>query len=192
MDRDDITLCIDILHIQHMLHITAQIPCSVYRYIGIEAIHLHAEMLCHIGNLYADGAKSDDTQLLSLDLRTGKILLCLLCRLGNILVVLVLFYPLDTADNVAGCEKHTGDHKLLDAVCIGSRRIKYNNSLLSTFVKRNIVHACTRSRDREKLIRQLHIVHGGASHKNTVRFVDIVCLNILSAEFLKAYSGDWI
>ncbi len=102
MNRDQITLFINFLHVQNMLHVTAQIPCRIHGYIRVVTVYFHAQMLRHIGHSDTDRTQSDDTQLLTLDFGTCKILLRLLRVLSYILVALVFLHPLDTAYHITG------------------------------------------------------------------------------------------
>ena len=177
---------------QHMLHVTAQIPCRVYGYIRIVSVHFHAQMLCHVGHPDADRAQAHDTQLLAFDLRTGEILLRLLGVPAYILIILVLFDPLDAAHHVAGSQQHPGDHKLLNAVGIGARRVEDDDSLLGAFVQRNVVHAGPCPGDRQQVLRQLHVMHCGTPDQNTVGFFHFICLLVPVRKFLQTDSRNGI
>ena len=58
-------------------------------------------MLRYVGNLHADCPKSDNSQLLILNLRPGKALLFLLGGFGNIRIVFGLLHPVNPADDIS-------------------------------------------------------------------------------------------
>ena len=168
MDRDIITDIVNILDTDHMVDAAGQVPCGINRDIGIVAIDLHAQIDRCVGDLYADGAQADDAQLLALKFRSGKSLLLFLCNLCDVLVVPVGAHPVDAFHDITGSQEHTGKDKLLDAVCVGTGGIEYDDTLLRALVDRDIVDTCTRAGDRKGLVGEVHSVHGGASDQNAV------------------------
>ena len=192
MDRDDIAVLVDIIHIQYMVHIAAQIPRRIHRYIRIIAVNFHAQMLRRVRHPHADGAQADDAELLALQLCPGKFLFLLLCRLRDVRVVLLGLHPLDAAHHVAGCEQHTGNHKLLHAVGIRPRRVEYHDALLRALLQWDIVDAGSRPRHRQKIFRQIHLMHGRASDQNTVRLRYLVRLRVIRRKPVKPHLRDGI
>ena len=162
----------------------AQIPCGIHGQIRVISIDLHAQTDGGVGNLYADGSQTDDAQLLPHDLRSGKILFLFLRRLGNILIGLRCLHPFDAAHHVSGRQKHTCDHQLLHAVGICAGGIKHHYTMFGTFVQGNIIDSRPGSGHSQQTLRQLHIMHGGASHQNAVRLLYVGGNLIFLAEVL--------
>ena len=140
MDRNIITHIVKLIYRLRMMDASGQIPGGSHRHIRVIAVHFHAQVHRRIGNLHADGAKSDHAELLALDLRPGKGFLLLLRDLGDIAVFLVFLHPVDAADDIAGSQEHSGDGQLLHAVGIGARRVEYDDPFIRAAVQRDIVY----------------------------------------------------
>ena len=97
-------------------------------------------MCSRIGNQDTDCTKADHAKLLSLDLTACKCFFRFFCIFGNIAILFVLLYPVDTSKDISGCKQHTGDHQLFYTIGICPWCIKYNDSLLRTFVQWNIIY----------------------------------------------------
>ncbi len=149
-------------------------------------------MFRHVCHPDADGAQTDNTELFTPNLRTGKILLRLLRVLAYVLVRLVLLHPLDAAHNIAGCKEHTRNHKLLHAVCVGAGGVEHHDAFLCAFVEGNVVHASARARNCQQVFRQLHVVHCRTSHQNAVRLLYVLRLCVPVAELLQTHLCDGI
>ena len=175
-----------------MLNASWKVPCGIYWDVWIISVNIHAHMYCSICNKYTDGSQSDNTELLAWNLCSCKVLFLLLGCLCNILIVLVCKTPVDTSNDISWCIKHSGKHKLLNTVCIGSRCVEYNDSLLGTLVKRNIVYSCTCSCHSKHLVTKLHVMHSGTSYKCCICILNIINLFIIVREQIKAYSCDWV
>ena len=102
VNGNDITLLINLFHLEHMLYVAAQIPGSVHGHIGIVAVNFHTQMFCHVCHLHTDGAQTDNTQFLALNFGSGKILFRLFRIFGYVLIGHVLLHPLDAAGHVTG------------------------------------------------------------------------------------------
>ena len=103
MDCYEITVSEDIIKIGYMLDIPAKAPCSIYGNIRVISVYFHSHMLSSISYSDTDCTKSDNTQLLAHDLSSGEILLLLLRCLGNILIILISLYPVNTACDITTC-----------------------------------------------------------------------------------------
>ena len=125
-----------------------------HRKVGIISDHIHAKPVGGVGHFRADRAKPDDTERLSLDFRAGKLLFGLLHGLGDAGIIMIFLYPLDTAGNVAGGQKQTGQHQLLHTVGVGARGVEHDDPASGAFIQRNIVDAGTRPGDGTETIRE--------------------------------------
>ena len=163
MDGDKITFLVDVFHNIDMLYGTAQIPSRLHRDIWIVSIDIHAKMGCRIGNLDTDGSQTDHTQFLACKFRTCICLFLLFCHLCDISLATLGFDPFNTADNIAGCQKHTGENKFLDTIGICTGCVKYDDTFLGAALQRNVVDTSPRSCDCLQIAAKLHIVHGCTS-----------------------------
>ena len=190
MDRDIIAHIIDVLDADHMVDAAGQMPRGVNRDIGVVAVDLHTQIDRCVGDLYADGAQSDDAELFALQLRTGKSLLLFLGDLCDVLVVPVGAHPVDTFHDVTGGQEHTGKDKLLDAVSVGTGSIEHDDTLLRALVNRDIVDTCARAGDRKGLVGEFHSVHGSTSDQNSVCLLYVVGELVLIGEFAQSLFRD--
>ena len=192
MDGDIIAGTVDIFHVLDMMNVTGQIPCRIDRNVRIVSVYFHAKMGCCICYKLTDRAKSDDTELLSADLTAGKFLFLFFCCLCNVAVFFVALHPLNTACNIAGCKQHAGKHQLFDAICIGSRCVEYNDTLLCAVGKRNVVDTGSCSCYGKEALRQLHAVHGCTSDENRIGSLQALGLLIVFIKVCKAYACNRI
>ena len=192
MDRDEITLTIDLLHRVDVLHISGKVPRGVYRDEGIVSVHFHSHMGGSVGHLHADGSQTDHAQLLSGDLCSGVCLLLLLGHLGDVRLAAVLLDPLDAAHDISRCEQHSREHQLLDAVGVGAGCVEHDDTLLGAFVQRDIVDACTGPRHSCQTLRQLQIMHGRAAHQHSVRLSEIIHLFVIGGKHIQPLAGNRI
>ena len=77
--------------------------------------------------------------------------------------------PVDSRVHVSGCKEHRCDNQLLDAVCVCTWCVEYNNTFLGALVYRNVVHSCAGSCHCKEGCGQLHVVHLEASEDYSVR-----------------------
>ena len=94
-----------IVHIQHMLHGTAQIPGGVHGQVGIIAVYIHSQRHGGVGHFHTDGPQADNAQLFALDLPAGKRLFAFLHGLRNVLVILIIPAPANPSANIAACQQ---------------------------------------------------------------------------------------
>ena len=143
-----ITVFIDFIYICCMVDTSGKSPCRINRHIWIVSIYIHAQMCCGIRHKHTDCSQADNSKFLSLQFLSRKCLLRLFGIFGYVSILFIFLHPVDAANDISGCQKHTGNHQFFYSICISSRCIKYNNSLFRTFLKRDIIHTCTGSCDR--------------------------------------------
>ena len=187
MDGNIITLFVNIIYIGNVLHISGKLPCGLYRNIRIISIHFHTKSCCCVCHQNTDCSQTDHTQLFAKKLRSCKPLLLFLSHFLQIFVLSLGPYPVHTSYDISGCQQHTCDHQLFYTIRIGSRCIKYSDSLLRAFSKRNIIDACSCSSDHAELIGEFHIMHHRTSYKDCVCILHLVCLCIIPVKFFKSY-----
>ena len=144
-------------------------------------------MLCCVGYQHTDGSKTDYAELLSFQFTARKSFLCFFGIFGNITVFFIFLYPVNTTQNISGCQEHACTNQFLYTIRIGSRCIKYSDSLLRAFSKRNVIDACSCSSDHAELIGEFHIMHHRTSYKDCVCILHLVCLCIIPVKFFKSY-----
>ena len=192
MDCNEITISEDIIKIGYMPDIPAKAPCSIYGNIRIISVYLHAHMLSSISYSDAYCTESDNTKLLAHNLSSGEVLLLLLCCLGNILIILISLYPVNTACNITASKEHTGKYKFLNTIGIGTGCIEYNYTLLSHLIEWDIVNTGTGSGYTEKLLRDLHIMHCRRPYEYALSLIIIIGLDISVIESVKTNLCYWI
>ena len=192
MDGDIVTVRIDIVHIQHMLHGTAQIPRGVHGQVGIIAVYIHSQRHGGVGHFHTDGPQADNAQLFAHDFCPGKVLLLLLRRLGNVPIVRGSPDPVDAADHIPGCQQHSCQHPFLHAVGVGAGSIEYHHALFRTFVQRDIIHPCAGTGHCQQPCRYLHLMHGSAAHQNAVSLLYIRRNLIFIAKILQSHIRNGI
>ena len=143
-------------------------------YYSAEIIYIHSQLSGGIGQRTADGTKADNAQFFVTDLMTRKLGLALLYQFCHIRTVFDGLYPVDTADNVTAGKEHTAESCFLNAVRICAGSVEYNNTLLSTLVKRNVVDTCAGSCNRLQVVAELHIVHDSGTNHDRVGIFDIL------------------
>ena len=190
MDRDEITVLINIFDIENMGDLAAQVPCGIYRNIRIISVYIHAQADGRVGYDNTDRAEAYDSELFTLQLSPREFLLLLLRGLGDILIAAVVANPVDAAHDISCCEKHAGKDELFYAVCVGAGRIEYNDALLSAFLQRNVVDTCAGSCDRIERIGKFHVVQRGTSDQKSVCFRGIADLLVFVGEILKSDRGN--
>ena len=144
-------------------------------------------MCCRICNQNSNCTKTDHTKLFAFQLLSGKCFLGFFCIFGNVPVFFVLLYPVDTADDISRSKKHTGNYQFLYAIRIGSRCVKYNDSLFCTFLKRNIVHTRTGSCNSFQIRCKFHLVHCRTSYQDRICCFWCAYRCIVFCEFIQSY-----
>ena len=192
MNGNIITLAVNLIQALAVLNGTGKIPSRINGNIRVISINLHAKRSCRICNHASDGAKTDDTKLFAHDLTACKLLLLLLSQLINILLVLLSLNPFDTTYNITGSKQHTGKNQFLDTICIGTRSVKYNNTILSAFLNRNIIHSGSSTGDHSNTFRQLHIMHFCTSYKNRLTAVNGIRIFISLIKNIQTLLGNRI
>ena len=174
VNGDKITLAVNLLIGFHKSDVPGHIQRIIHGKIWVASIYFHSKTVCRICHQHTDGSKTDNTKFFTGDLGSGKCLLRLFRCLGDISILFIVFHPLDTTDDIAGSKDHRCYNQLFYTIGISSRCIEYDDSLFRTLLQRNIVDAGAGSRHGGQVIRQLHIVHGGASHQHS-----LCCIYIL-------------
>ena len=149
-----------------LLNVLGQMPCRVDGDERVAADDLHADGLGSVGNQTADGTQTDDAEGLALQFASavsalaGFHGLCHVFGEGSC--------PLYAADDVAGSEEESRDGEFLDAVCVSTGGIEYDDALCRAVVHGDIVDTRAASCDGSQLGVKLHIVHGGGTNHNGV------------------------
>ena len=192
MNGNVIALAVDLIKGFAVFDGSGKIPCSVNGNIRIIAVNLHSQMSSRIGNHGSNGSQADDSKLFAADLAACKLLFLLLRKLINVFLVLLTGYPLNAAHNVAGGKEHSCNYQLLYTVGIGPRGVKNNDSLFRAGINRNIIYTGAGAGNSLYRIAKLHIMHLGASYKNSIRFIDIFCFCVILTEHVQASFGNGI
>ena len=171
MNGDVIALAVDLIQALAVLDGSGKIPCRINGKIRIITINFHSKSACCVCHHGTDGTKSDDTKLFAADLASCELFFLLLGKLADVLFIFLLCNPLDTANDISGCKKHTCKYKLFYTVCICSRCVKYNNTLLCIFFNRNIVDTCSCTCNCTNTFGKLHVMHFRTSHKDRVTLI---------------------
>ena len=159
-----------------MVNILRKLPCRLYRYIWVIPIDFHSKLKRCVRNQGTDGSKSDNAKLFACDFTSGKCFLCLFRRLCNVFIVLICFYPVNTAYNITGCQKQSCKHQFFYTVCIGSRCVEDNNPLFCAFIQWDVVNSRTGSSDYFQLCIKFHFMHSGTSYQNSICILNFFCL----------------
>ena len=145
--------------------------------------------VCHF---CADGSKTDDTQFLSLYFTACKGLFALFRCLRNLGICGIFLTPCKSSCNISGSQEEPCQNQLLYAVCIGSRSIKYHDSLFGTFIQRDIIHTGSGTAYGQKSFRKLQLMHGGAAHQNRICLCHLIGKGIICREQLSSAGSNWI
>ena len=113
-------------------------------------------------------------------------------RRSHICIAILALYPVRTTDDVTGSQQHTCKYQLLYAICICPRRIEYDNSLIRTFLQRDIIDTCSCAGNGAELLWQLHLMHFCASHEHCIRIRKCLCLLISIVKTVQADLCDRI
>ena len=192
MERNIITLSVNVFYICNMFYISGKFPCGIDRNIRIISIHFHPQRRCCIGHQYPDGPKPDNSELPAHDLIARKCFFLLLRKLLQLLILSLRAYPVMPSDDIPGCQEQPCQHHLFYSVGICSRSIKNGDPLLRTFSQRNIVDPCPGPSDYTYTFRKFHVVHRGTPHQHRVRIRDIICLSIIAVKILQSNLRDGI
>ena len=192
MEGDDVALGIDLVTGFHTVDMAIQVPCGIDGDEGVAAVDLHTQPSCGIGQRTADGTEADNTQFLITDLVTCKLGLALLHQLCNIRAFLDGLNPVDAANDVAAGQQHAAQCQLHDGIGIGAGGVEYHDALIRTGGQRNIVDTGTGTGDRQQVFRHFHIMHGGRTHQNAVRFLQRSTKGIVFLPEGSTLLGDFI
>ena len=118
-------------------------------------MNFHTKLNSSVSYCYTDGTKSDNTELLAVDLITGVLLLLLLSLSGDLCISGILSQPVNTAYDISGSKQHTCYNQLFYTVCISSGSIKYHNSVLSILIYGDVVNSGTCSGYCKKVLTRL-------------------------------------
>ena len=139
-----------------------------YGNIRVTAVNFHSKPFCGICHKHTYGTQSDYTEFLALYLISCKITLFLFYKLGKTFCSFICLYPVYSTNYITSCKQKSCYYKLLNRIGIGSRCIKYHNSLFCTFIKRNIVYSRTCSGYCKKITAKVQRLHIRTSYKNCV------------------------
>ena len=192
MNGDVIALAVDLIQALAVLDGSGQVPCRINRKIWVIAIYFHAKTACCVCHHGSNGSKTDDTKLFAADLASCELFFLLLGKLADVLFIFLLCNPLDTSYDISGCKEHTCKYQLFYAVCVSSRRVEYNNTLLCILLNRNIIDACTCTCNCANALRQLHVVHFCTSYKDCITLVSGLCFFIIIAKKFQTFFSDRI
>ena len=173
-----------------MRDFAGEVPGGIDGHIRIVAVDVHAETGGRVRDTHADGAQADDAELFALDLDAGELLLLFLHALGDVRIVPVGADPVHAFHDIAAGKQHAGKNQLAHAVCVGAGGVEDHDSSFCTLLKRNIVDARTGSGDGIEVVAEIHVVHGGASDQNSVRFFYIFGALKALREMLQTDFGD--
>ena len=140
----------------------------LYRDIGVTAVNLHSKPLCGISNKHSYGSKAYYSKFLALYLIACKASFFLFYKLRKPLRFLIILYPVNSSHYITGSKKKACYNKLLNCICIGSRSIEYNYSLLCTFIERDIVNSGTCSGYGKEIVTKFKRLHICTSYKNSI------------------------
>ena len=171
---------------------SGKFPCRVDRNIRIVSIYIHSQINSCVGNHSSDCSQTDDTQFLSFDFTSGKLFFLFFCQFSDIFIFFLLFNPFDTAHDITGSQKHSGNNHFFHTVSVGTRCIEYNNTLLCTFFKRDIINSGTGSCHCFYICRQFHVMHSCTSHQNGISLCQIIGLYIIVGQTVKTNLGNRI
>ena len=175
-----------------MMNISGKLPCRIYGYVRVISIYFHSQMCRCIRHQNSDRSQTDHSYFFSFQLRSCKSFLLLFCDFCDISVFFVLLHPVDTSDNVTGCQKHSCNYEFFHTICIGSGCIEYYDPFLRTTIQRNIVHTCTCSCHNFQVLRQFHLMHRCTSDQNCVCRLCSLCFLIVLCKFIESNLRDWI
>ena len=192
MNGDIIALAVDFIQALAVLDGSGQVPCCINRKIWVITIYFHSKTACCIGNHGSDCSKTDDTKLFTTDLAACELFFLLLGKFSNVLFIFLLCNPLDAANDISGCKKHTCKYKLFYAVCICSRCVEYNNTFLCILFNRDIVDTCACTCNCTNTLRKLHVVHFCTSYKNSITLICTLCFFVIVAEKFKSLLSNRI
>ena len=192
VNRNDVAVPIDLVDIRHVRDLAGKTPGVLNVYIRVKAVNVHAKIYCRICNTHANGTKTDDAELLAIQLGSCKLLLLLLHLRGDVRIVPVGTNPVNAFNDITGCKKHSCNHKLLHAVCIGAGSIEYDNSLLGAAIQRNVVDPGTCSCDGKQIVREFHVMHLGTADENSGSLLDLIGFFKISVKAACADSGNVI
>ena len=170
-----------------MMNTSGKSPCRIYRHIWIVSIYIHAKMCCSICHKHTDCSKTDNSKFLSLQFLSSKCFFRLFGIFGYVSILFILLHPVDAANDISGCQQHTGDYQFFYSICISSRCIKYNNSLFRTFLKRDIIHTCTGSCDCFQICCKFHFVHCRTSYQDRISRLRCAYRCIVFCKFIQSY-----
>ena len=140
----------------------------LYRDIGVTAVNLHSKPLCGICYKHSYGSKAYHTKFLALYLIACKVSFFLFYKLRKPFCILVRLHPVDSTYHIPCSKEESCYNKFLNRISIGSRSIKYNYSLLCTFIKRDIVNSGTCSGYGKKIVTKFKRLHVCTSYKNRI------------------------
>ncbi len=147
-------------------YMVIEIPRCFYRQIRVTSDDVHTKMDRCIRHHSADRAKSDNSKCLARDLNACKFTLALLHLLCHILGQGVC--PFYAANDVSGREHKSANNKLLNRVCIRSRRVEHDDTVLGASVYRDVVYSRACSCDSAKLGVEFHIEHIRRANHNSI------------------------
>ena len=151
-----------------MLDRAVELECAVDRQERVVAPYFHVERNGCVCDLDADGAETDDAELLARDLRACISRLALLSRRADVRRALEALYPVCALYDLARREQQRADDQLLDGVRIRTRGVEYDDVLLRAAVDRNVVDTCACACDALEVLRKLDLVQLCGADQNRI------------------------
>ena len=176
------------------LYCRGQTECSPNGQERVCADDLHAQVNGNVCNQCADGAQTDDTQGLALDLRPCELALAFLHQLAYVVALLLEGgNPCHSLGDLPGGQQQSCDYQLLYSVCVCAGGVEYNNALLCALVNGDIVHTGTCTGNGKQIAAEFHIMHSGGTNHDCIRILRCVSNGILcSVQAAGAYLGNFI
>ena len=176
MNGDVVCLGKNIVQIGGVLDLTLDLQGGIDRQIRVVADNLHIQRNSRVGNAQTDCTQTDDAQRLACDFRTGEVGLAFFCECADLIAVSgQRLCPLIARQNLTGRHKQRAQNQLLDGVCVRTRRVEYDNTILRALFQRDVVDTGAGTCDALELLRKLDVVQLRRADQNRV-----VVLNILS------------
>ena len=185
MNRDEITVLIDLCYILYVMNISGQIPCCAKAQVRIRTIYFHTEMNCCVSNQLSDSSETDNTKLLTREFGTTKLLLRLLHVLGDIRICCVIPGPFHTTYDITAGNEHSCEDHFFYTIRISSGSVEYNNTLVSILVEGNIVNTRTCTCNTYSLRIQLDLMHLRRTNNDCICIVYVFRLAVIRCKAIQ-------
>ena len=179
MNGDVVAVCENLVQVGNVLDRAVELECAVNRQERVVAPYFHVERNGCVCDLDADGAETDDAELLARDFRACVGGLALFSGRADVRRALEGLYPVCALNDLAGREQQCADDQLLDGVRIRTRGVEYDDALLRAAVDRNVVDACACAGDALEVCRELHVMQLCGADENRVVVLEILRAGVL-------------